>query len=196
VCSSALSIQLSYGRSRVTISIIKDSLARTYVLSVAAARFSQMETVLKGTTTEAAVLSALVARNISVLLPFGGGGPYDLGADLGDGHFLRIQCKTARPVKGGCLSFNGRRTDHGHGRRSYVGLADVFGVHDPQTGSVYLVPVSEASYYAITLRLEPTKNNQRLGIRFAADYEIDRWSIESLRQLVSTSEITAEVATA
>jgi hypothetical protein len=94
------------------------------------------------------------------------------------------------------LSFNGRRTDHGQGRRSYIGLADVFGVHDPQRGSIYIVPVSEASNYAITLRLEPTKNNQRLGIRFAADYEIDRWTIESLRQLVSRTEITAQVATA
>ena len=35
------------------------------------------------------------------------------------------------------------------------------------------------------LRLEPTRNNQKLGIRFAADYEIDRWSIESLRGLAS-----------
>ena len=51
---------------------------------------------------------------------------------------------------------------------------------------VYLVPDRRrCQSCGPRLRLEPTRNNQKLGIRFAADYEIDRWSIESLRGLVS-----------
>ena len=33
------------------------------------------------------------------------------------------------------------------------------------------------------MRLTPARNNQRLGIRYAADYEIDRWTFEKLAAL-------------
>ena len=144
-----------------------------------------MSTLVRGTATEAAVLNALILRGVCVLTPFGGSQPYDLLADLGDSHFLRVQCKTARPIKGGCLTFNGHRTDHGQGRRSYAGLADAFGVHFPQNGSIYIVPVSDISCQVVRLRLEPTRNNQRIGVRFASDYAIDKWSIDSLRRLAN-----------
>ena len=143
-----------------------------------------METALKGNATEAAVLDAFVGRDLSVLLPFGGNQPYDLAVDLGGSDFLRVQCKTARRVEG-CITFNGHRTDHGHGRRDYLGLADVFGIFYAAKETTYLVPVGQIQSSGPRLRLEPTRNNQKLGIRFAADYEIDRWSIESLRGLVS-----------
>jgi len=135
----------------------------------------------------------MIAREIGVLLPFGAAQPYDLVADLGDGHFLRVQCKTARAVKGGCVTFNGHRTDHGRGRRSYDGLADAFGVHYPANDSIYVLPVSDVTCQVVSLRLEPTRNNQRLGIRLAADYEIDRWSIDSLRALTPRPGITDRV---
>jgi hypothetical protein len=32
--------------------------------------------------------------------------------------------------------------------------------------------------------LEPTLNNQRRGIRHATDFEIDRWTVDSLREIV------------
>lgn len=152
-----------------------------------------VSTTQKGNATEAAILNALIARDIGVLMPFGGAQPYDLVADLGDGHFLRVQCKTARSVRGGCVTFNGHRTDHGRGRRSYAGLADAFGVYFPPEESIYVVPVSEVTCQVVTLRREPTKNNQQHGIRFAADYEIDRWSIDSLRVLASRPSIPGDV---
>jgi hypothetical protein len=140
-----------------------------------------MSTAVKGSTTEAAVLKEFAARGFGVFVPFGDGEPLDLVVHLGSGDFLRVQCKTAR-LTDGCVVFNGRSTDHGRGRLTYRGLADVFGAYLQATDTVYLVPVE--SHFAPRLRLTPTRNNQKRGIRFAADFEIDAWTIESLREVV------------
>jgi len=130
-------------------------------------------------------LSALVRRGFDVLVPFGEGQPYDLVVHLGDGMFLRVQCKTAWP-EGGCMIFNCRSTDHGRGPQSYVGFADIFAVYFPPRMSVYLVPIDAVADTAGRLRLEPTRNNQRRRIRFAADFEIDQWTLNSLREVVES----------
>ena len=91
-----------------------------------------------------------------------------------------MQCKTARPVKD-CVVFNGRSTDHGHGRQSYEGRADIFGAYFPPQDKVYLVPV--LPNFAPRLRLRSARNNQKRGIRLAADYEFDHWDTESLVQV-------------
>lgn len=130
------------------------------------------------------VLAALTCRGFSVLLPFGEGLPYDLVVDLGKPGFLRIQCKTAWRRKG-CLIFNTRSTDHGQGSRSYEGLADIFGVYFPPNRTVYLVPIYAVARFEGRLRLEPTLNNQQRKIRQAEDFEIGRWSADSLRELLS-----------
>jgi len=130
------------------------------------------------------VLAALVARGFDVSIPFGGGQPYDLIVDLGGTSLLRVQCKMGW-AGGGCVRFNARSTDHGHGPRSYRGLADIFGVYFPPSRSIFLVPIVAVAEFEGRLRLEPTRNNQRRGIRFAADYATDRWSRDDLRRLVS-----------
>lgn len=141
-----------------------------------------MRSLTRGNTAEAAVLSALVWRRFHVLVPFGGGHPYDLVVDIPNGWFLRVQCKTAWPSRG-CLIFNSRSTDHGRGPLSYVGLADLFGVYFPPSESVYLLPIDAVADSEGRLRLEPARNNQRRRIRLAADYEIDRWTVEALAEL-------------
>jgi hypothetical protein len=138
--------------------------------------------VTTGNASEAAVLNALVGRGLNVLVPFGGGQPYDLVLDVGGGGFVRVQCKTAWSREG-CILFNGRTTDHGRGRLSYLGSADLFGVHFPNDGSVYLLPVSEVPVYVVRLRITPTRNNQRRGVRIAADYAIERWTVEMLTEI-------------
>jgi hypothetical protein len=143
-------------------------------------------TALKGNTTESKVLAALVERDFAVLLPFGEGHPYDLVVHVASDCFLRIQCKTARIHKG-CILFNSRSTDHGNGPGSYVGLADLFGVYCPPAESIYLVPVLQVPRSNVFLRLEPTRNNQRRGIRFAADYEIERWNEDALLSVVQAT---------
>jgi PD-(D/E)XK endonuclease len=138
-----------------------------------------MRSIRRGNIGEAALLNALIRRGLDVLVPFGEGHPYDLVLHL-DGAFLRIQCKLAWLAKGGCVCFNAHTTDHGKGQRSYNGRADVFGVFLPARETVYIVPVGATASDG-RLRLEPTRNNQVRGVRFAVQYEIDRWSPESLR---------------
>jgi hypothetical protein len=141
-----------------------------------------MTSAARGNAAEAAVLNGLVQRGYDVLVPFGGGHPYDLAVDLGTSGFLRVQCKRAWTL-GACAVFNSRSTDHGRGPQSYVGLADIFGVYFPSLDRLYLVPVDAVATFEGRLRLEPPRNNQRKGIRLAEEYEIDRWTEEKLRAL-------------
>jgi hypothetical protein len=142
-----------------------------------------MHPATKGNGAEAAVLEAFVHRGFGVLLPFGGGHPYDLVVELPSGEFLRVQCKTAWRRKG-CLLFNARTTDHGRGRLLYLGLADAFGVYAPTERSVYLLPVLGLSQFMVSLRVEPALNNQKRGVRLAEDYLIERWTADGLSKLV------------
>jgi PD-(D/E)XK endonuclease len=133
------------------------------------------------------VLSAFIERDFNVLIPFGSGHPYDLVVQVGGANFLRVQCKTAWPM-GGCMIFKSQKTDHGRGPQSYLGSADLFGVYFPPNETVYLVPISVIASTEGRLRLLPARNNQRRGIRLAADYEIDRWTPEGLRDLIRSKE--------
>jgi hypothetical protein len=142
-----------------------------------------MKTATRGNAAEARILAELVVRGFDVLTPFGGGHPYDLVVDLGGTDFLRVQCKTAWLIPRGCLAFHCRSTDHGRGRRPYDGLADLFAVYLPPRDSIYLVPLDGVAAHRGRLRLEPTKNSQQRGVRFASEFEIDRWTREKLRSL-------------
>jgi hypothetical protein len=146
-----------------------------------------MKTATKGNIGEAAVLNALVDHDLHVLVPFGGGHPFDLVVHLEGATFLRIQCKTGWS-RGGCMSFNSHSTDHGRGAQSYLGLADLFGVYFPPTKAVYLVPVGSVGRHEGRLRFEPTRNNQQAGVRYAVDYEIDRWSRDALLELITSPQ--------
>lgn len=139
------------------------------------------------------MLSALIKHGFDVSVPFGEGRPYDLIVDLGSRDFLRVQCKRAWPLQG-CVVFNARSTDHGRGPQSYIGLADVFGVYFPPTETVYLVPIGAVASFEGRLRLEPTRNNQKRLIRFATEFEIDRWNPESLRNLIRAEQLEREPA--
>jgi hypothetical protein len=141
-----------------------------------------MSTSSAGIRCEAAVLNELVAAGFRVLVPFGDGHPYDLAVDLGT-RFLRVQCKTARPIDG-CLIFNAYATDHGHGPVSYVGRADVFGVYFPPSHSVYLVPVGLIESEC-RLRLQPPRNNQRRRVRFASDFEFSAARPDTVARLAA-----------
>ena len=149
-----------------------------------------MGTAQRGNAAEAAVLHGLARRGFDVLVPFGSCHPYDLVVQLRSGPFLRVQCKRARAVKG-CVVFNARSTDHGRGPQSYLGVADLFGVYFPPGDQVYLVPIDGVAGFAGRLRLQPTLNNQRRRIRFAAEYEIERWTEERLLALAGATRAPA-----
>jgi hypothetical protein len=126
-----------------------------------------------GQRTEAAILSELVRRGYAVLLPFGVNQRYDLVLDL-DGKFVRAQCKTGR-LRNGVVLFSTKSVQSNTRRaviRDYDGDADVFLVYCPGTGCVYCVPVEEAPTGYMYLRVEPTRNGQDHGVRWASNYEL------------------------
>ncbi len=85
---------------------------------------------------------------------------------------MKVQCKTAR-LKGGSLKFNTASVDLlTRTRRTYHGQVDMFGVFSPDLIRVYLVPVALLPNTEAMLRVEPAKNAQSRGIRWAADFEL------------------------
>jgi hypothetical protein len=134
-----------------------------------------MKTATRGNAAEAQALAAFARRGFDVLTLFGGGQPFDLVVHLDGARFLRVQCKTAWLIAHGCLAFHSRSTDHGRGRQPYLGLAELFAAYLAAHDSVYLVPVGLVPGHLGRLRLQPTRNNQRRGVRFAAEFEIDQW---------------------
>jgi len=150
-------------------------------------------TMNRGTAGEAAVLKALVTAGYEVLLPFGEGHAFDLVVHS-KSCFVRIQCKTAWTERG-AMVFNPYSTDHGRGPGSYEGLVDLFGIFHPPTDSVCLVPIDRVARTTARLRLEPTRNNQKRRITWAAEFEIATWTPQRLREAVSGEQSSSGALT-
>lgn len=126
-----------------------------------------------GLRHELAVCSELVKRGYHVLTPLGQNERYDLVLDV-DGTFIRGQSKTGR-IRNGAVKFATRsvRTNStGTFVRDYDGEADFFFVYCAELGSIYAVPVLLAPRREMSLRIDPCKNKQIVGVHFAADYEL------------------------
>lgn len=126
------------------------------------------DTTLIGNQTEGLVLAALLQAGHSPLLPFGDGHRYDLAFD-DNGTLQRVQCKTGRIFRGSVI-FN-TMSHTGHQRKPYDDEVDFFGVYCPDTNDVYLVPIDDvAGLKMASLRVDPARNNQAKGVRWAKDY--------------------------
>ena len=80
-----------------------------------------------------------------------------------------------RLVAAGVMSFSTQSVQSNSVRRvarGYAGDADLFVVHCPDTGRVYAVPVDEAPTGYMNLRIDPPRNGQASGVRWAADYQL------------------------
>jgi hypothetical protein len=91
-----------------------------------------------------------------LLLPFGENTRYDLVIDNGS-ELWRVQCKAGR-LRYGSIRFK-TCSSYAHHRdptmqtRHYQGEIDYFGVHCPETGAVYLIPISKLdTKHTATLR--------------------------------------------
>ena len=105
------------------------------------------------------------------------GARYDLALDLGH-RLLRVQCKLASFVKG-ALSVHlttSRLTPSGDVRTRYSAREiDAVGVYSPHTARTYLLPIEEvAGLSMLRLRVTPSRNNQKRGVRLAEDYLLPR----------------------
>lgn len=123
--------------------------------------------------SEAAIIGRLVELGYAVLLPFGVNQRYDLVLDLG-GEYVRAQCKTGR-FRRGSVEFSTqsvRANMNGVFTRGYEGEVDVFLVYCPESRQIYAVPVEEAPRRQMSLRVEPSKNGQELGVHPASSYQL------------------------
>ena len=121
---------------------------------------------------------ALRAVGYEVLVPFGENTRYDLVID--DGRRLsKVQCKTGR-LRGGAVRWSmcSNYAHHPNPRirqRDYHGEVDFFAVFCRETGGVYLIPMTQLPLRREgALRVDAPRNNQKKGIRYAAQYEIGR----------------------
>jgi hypothetical protein len=121
---------------------------------------------------------ALREAGFAVLVPFGENTRYDLVIDDGE-RLARVQCKTGR-LRGGAVAFNvcssyAHHPNPRNVRRDYQGQVDYFAVFCRETRRSYLIPIDKLRMKRqARLRVEPARNNQRNGIRFASEYEIGR----------------------
>jgi PD-(D/E)XK endonuclease len=128
----------------------------------------------KGAVAEAWITAATTELGLTVLRPVCEGRRYDLVIDL-EPELLRVQCKLARHLAG-VLSVNlttSRLTPLGYVRTNYTRHEiDAIGVYSPQLQRCFLITIDEvAGRRAIHLRLDPTKNNQAEGIKWARAYD-------------------------
>lgn len=124
-----------------------------------------------GDISEAIVRARFIERGYVVLVPQNNGLRYDIVVEK-DGIFQRVQIKTARLIDDKIVYFNASSKDPmTNSDVHYHGHIELFAIYCPQNKQIYLMPVQHATSTTCTLRLSPTKNNQRNGIRWAADYE-------------------------
>ena len=129
----------------------------------------------KGAAAEAAIAAMAIELGLTVLRPLCEGRRYDLVIDL-EPTLLRVQCKLARRLSG-VLSVRlqtNRFTPAGYVSTSYTAAEiDALCAYVPELHRCYLIPVEEISgRRALHLRLDPTRNNQAQGIKWARDYEL------------------------
>jgi hypothetical protein len=129
-----------------------------------------------GDRSETAILAALYERRFLVWLPWSANSRADIILETGE-RLLRIQCKTGR-LRDGAVVFSARSVRCNRKQiisRNYIGEVDYFAVYCPETRGVYMVPCDETMRHEVRLRVRPTINNQQTGIRWAADYTLDRF---------------------
>ncbi|MGH3091258.1 MAG: group I intron-associated PD-(D/E)XK endonuclease [Gaiellaceae bacterium] len=137
----------------------------------------------KGAIAETAIGHAAVKLGIDVYRPIVEGGRYDLIFNLG-ARLLRIQCKWAKRrgsvVAVRCSSC--RRTANGLLHRTYTAQEiDAIAAFCPDTDRCYFLPVDlVAGRRELSLRLDPTRNGQKRGIRWADDFDFTRLDWERI----------------
>ena len=132
---------------------------------------------------EAGITAMVIQLGLTVLRPLCEGRRYDLAIDL-EPELLRVQCKLARHVSG-VLSVRlktNRLTPAGYVSTSYSSAeVDAIAAYVPGLHRGFLIPIEEAAgRCALHLRLNPARNNQARGVKWARDYELAP-AIERLR---------------
>jgi hypothetical protein len=127
----------------------------------------------KGAIAEAEIAAAAIRLGIGVLKPLSDGERYDLIFDLRP-NLLRVQCKTAvlrrSVLKIPCYS--ARRSADDFVKRFYnASEIDAIAAYNNELDRCFFVPLAALpGQSCVQLRLEPCRNNQRLGVNWAEDF--------------------------
>jgi hypothetical protein len=125
----------------------------------------------KGALAEAKVAAAALELGIGVWVPWGDE-RYDLIFDLRP-RLVRVQCKWASVYRNTIVArlMSARRSADGFVHRMYSpNEVDAFALYCAAVDRCFYIPVEDAPRGGnIHLRLTPTRNNQRLRIRWADD---------------------------
>ena len=130
----------------------------------------------KGAIAESRVAAAAIRAGIFVLRPIVDGARYDLAFDFGGNRIERVQCKWGR-LEGNVVAVRTGTCWHSP-TRGYVmstydtEQVDAFGIYCEALDRCYYLPVDVvAGKSYLHLRLTDARNNQRVGVTMASDYE-------------------------
>jgi hypothetical protein len=128
----------------------------------------------KGSIAEAEVICEAMKLGIGVYRPVTDGERYNLIFDLRN-RLVRVQCKWA-PMHGDVVvlrCYSSRRNRDGVLRRLYgPDEVDAYAAYCPDIDRCYFIPFDVCmARTQVLLRLSAAKNNQRLGIIWAKDFE-------------------------
>ena len=129
------------------------------------------ETKEKGDLGEAMVMADVLRRGYKVAIPVGEDWRYDLIV-LRRGKLERVQCKYTRSA-GDKIEVQCRSTNNWNTVKYTKHDVDWIAVYDVTTDCCYYIPARllGEGRALINLRLTPTKNGQRKGIRWAKAYK-------------------------
>ena len=129
----------------------------------------------KGAIAELAIAHAASKLNIGVFKPLTDGERYDLIFDLRP-RLVRVQCKWATRYGDVIVvrCYSCRRTAEGLSRRGYsCEEIDAVAAYCLELEASYFLPLEAfGGQRVLQLRLAPTKNNQRRGMRWASDVDL------------------------
>lgn len=129
---------------------------------------------LRGSLTELAIAKEAARCGVGVLFPITEHGRYDMAFEVGN-ELFRVQCKSASKqgeVVAVRLATN-RRCASGFKQTTYSSdEIDLVAAYCDQLDTCYMIPIERVEgMRSIHLRLTKARNNQRVAVNFAADYE-------------------------
>jgi hypothetical protein len=128
----------------------------------------------KGAIAETGIAWHAFRLGVDVYKPIAEGGRCDLIFEF-DGKLWRVQCKWASRYDEVLIvrCYSARRAREGLRRRLYsADEIDAFAAYSAELDRCFFLPFARFAGRAnIQLRLAPTRNNQRLGINWADDYD-------------------------
>jgi hypothetical protein len=130
----------------------------------------------KGAIAEAEVARAAAWAGYPIYKPLADHCRADLVLEI-DGKLLRVQCKWGTFDNGvirARLGTSRHSPTRGYVRTTYESHEiDAIGIFCAQVSKCYLLPISlVAGQTYLHLRVDPSRNNQRVGLKWARDYEL------------------------